>query len=887
MKYFYFILSLCFIQTITNAQWSNTTNLFTDDAQLPVVSASGAQQPSLSVISNPDNGYIIFWEDERKVSTNKKDIYAQKYDKDGNALWGANGVPVAAGLNNEHFISPMNTDYRNYSYACSDNAGGVYICFIDDSIATYDWQRICVQHLRSDGTKAFSKSYIIAQTPSGQTFNFLLPQLVADGNGGFFISYIIDYTSTQEVNVYCYKDVNGTLKYYGGGVVNRNYTTTTDCPQQLISRGATVSDYMLYPSLQSGCNVAMSMSDNSDPNYPTFNAYNKLVRVKKNVNVTDDHGGTIKYKKDSVMVFYTTIWHTVTVTCPGGGIGTAYLLDGNGFQYTGNAGANTYFSKGVELSTDGNINVDVNGATLRQYTGNNTLSNYYTQVTFRKSEKYSDVPYEFKTSPFRPVSFTEYNKPPYLDDLNNTVKDTILNNSSVYPYEFSMKQGGNKIYIAANMYNGPFVRDVYLQQLQLNKKATGSYAVEYTTTKQAGTKIGNEVSTGFGGSDIFYDNPQLATDSSGNAVFYINESGRSPRVSPIINKTQLAWGAMGRRIGSGATANGYYSPVSPFIIYSTAIAGTGFTSLTEQRVGGTQGINIYDRHLDYLTRLNYQPAYKTVKKLANGNPQAYPEIMIGSTKAFSLVEILNYNAGVFSDASPCIAILDNFNLGTIAANVFQNGTATIRRYNNKPYLDRNVTVKPQNLISANASVTMRIFFSTDEFTALKTAYPALTDPSSLAVIKQPYTTGNAPSEYAPITGEVKIPVSTWAAVRSGYYIEFSTTKFAGYNNYYIFPAANTPLKAVDNSSLIADDKKIFIQKIYPTIINNNSLFIQTGNENIKEMLVEIFNADGKAIYQQKCLYQSQSIKLPVVTNGTYNVRISAGDLSFKTSLIKQ
>jgi len=83
--------------------------------------------------------------------------------------------------------------------------------------------------------------------------------------------------------------------------------------------------------------------------------------------------------------------------------------------------------------------------------------------------------------------------------------------------------------------------------------------------KKMASSIGKEVSTGFGGTDIFYGNPKIEPGSDGNALFfYINETGRSPRVSPIINATQLAWGAMGRPVTAGINANGYYYPTLPF-----------------------------------------------------------------------------------------------------------------------------------------------------------------------------------------------------------------------------------------------------------------------------------------------------------------------------------
>ena len=156
---------------------------------MPVCTDVRTQQHSMIIKSYPDGGYILFWEDMRNTAS-QQDIYAQKFDKNGNALWAANGVPVTTGLNNQHLYTATNADYRNYSYAATDSAGGFYITYIDDSLNNYYWPRICVQHIRKNGTAVFTGAgYIIATTPSGQGFTLGSPQLIADGNNGFYIGY--------------------------------------------------------------------------------------------------------------------------------------------------------------------------------------------------------------------------------------------------------------------------------------------------------------------------------------------------------------------------------------------------------------------------------------------------------------------------------------------------------------------------------------------------------------------------------------------------------------------------------------------------------------------------------------------------------------------------
>ena len=151
MKRIYTFFSMI-IALNCSAQWSNTTNEFYDSLHMPVCTEVGDQWYSMSITSYPDGGTIVFWEDKRDGFYSNTKIYAQKYDKNGTRLWAENGVPVSSSANNQHFTFSSNQDYRNRKVAASDNAGGFFITYADDSTATYYWQRMCVQHIKNDGS---------------------------------------------------------------------------------------------------------------------------------------------------------------------------------------------------------------------------------------------------------------------------------------------------------------------------------------------------------------------------------------------------------------------------------------------------------------------------------------------------------------------------------------------------------------------------------------------------------------------------------------------------------------------------------------------------------------------------------------------------------------
>jgi hypothetical protein len=321
-------------------------------------------------------------------------------------------------------------------------------------------------------------------------------------------------------------------------------------------------------------------------------------------------------------------------------------------------------------------------------------------------------------------------------------------------------------------------RDVRLQHLGVERKTSDSFAIEFRTGSNQGELIGAELSTGFGGTDILYDFPLVIVNTTGNALFYIRECGRYIRVSPVLNGAELAWGAMGKPIGTPYFNNILYFPEQP-VVTLDAVNGTGIVSWQDVRnPSSNTGTNIFMRHLDSINVVIFVPGNKKLQLFTNGITAANPAILYGSSKKYSTLEAYNASTG---NTSPVIEILDNYNLGAVHVNVYQN-TGAVRTYNGKAYLDRNFTVTPQNNPNGAATINMRLFFTTAEFDALKVADPTVTDPGSLAVVKQPNTTGTIPDSYMPVTGEETITPVSWKAVDGGYYIEIAIT---GFSNFFI------------------------------------------------------------------------------------------------------
>ncbi|MEO6231881.1 MAG: hypothetical protein ABJB11_14875 [Ferruginibacter sp.] len=778
--------------SIANAQWANTTNQFYDSLDMPVTMALSTQKNPLVLKSYPDGGYFVIWEDDRNTATTKTDIYAQKYDKNGNRLWADNGVPVVNGPNAQFFAFSSNQDYRNRNFAATDSAGGFYLTYIDDSINNYSWQRIAVQHMLNNGSPVFpGAGFLVAQTPPGQQGNFAAPQLIADDNKGFFIAYKYIY-GNDYIEMHCYKDVNGTMQYFGGGRCNENGLQTADIAPcgiktDILYPGTSVTDYNIWPDKQGGCNVVISMNGNSGAQGKIL-AYNRLFRPSKDCKVKTNRRNETgvacpaytDYKKGNVYLLYKLSIDFQKVAC-GGGTGplytyTNYRLLSNGYQEIDIAGYDYNYPKGVTLTASSNMNADLIAVTKRTY-ANNTVSDFVVVGFAYRSEIFDSIP--FQRSSYSNPDFGYNPIPPNFDSLE-FFRDTLLGMSNYYP-DFSLAGGGKNIY-AAGLMGAYGARTVRLQNLQLQKKSGNTYAFTQSTSTKLGEAIGKEISTGFSSYNISYDQPLVSVNSNGKAIFYIREYYRSTRVSPIGSGAQLTWGAMGLPVGTGVFNNSYYNVEQPNLVLDDS-DNTGVVAWRDNRyiTGTNTGENIYMRHLGNLDVFNYQPPVRKIRQLyyTSTNLTANPAVLFGTTSQYSPIEFYN-STGTDPGTSPVAAIKDDNNIGILTANIYQH-VGAIRKYNGIPYLNRNYTFKSEFDVSAS-SVDMLLYFTTAEYNALKAADNTIADPSFLSVIKQPNLSGTVPGIYTPVAGEEILTPVTWDSVAGGYFVKIVAN---GLGNYFI------------------------------------------------------------------------------------------------------
>lgn len=128
----------------------------------------------LDVVSSEPGAYVFTWTDNRSGTTS--DIYAQKLDDYGNALWTNDGIVVCNAIR-----------YQSSPKVCRDENGGVIISWIDSRSTDYN---VYAQRINSAGALLWSTNGVAVSTAGSQGNT----EIVSDYNGGAFIAWY-DYRS--------------------------------------------------------------------------------------------------------------------------------------------------------------------------------------------------------------------------------------------------------------------------------------------------------------------------------------------------------------------------------------------------------------------------------------------------------------------------------------------------------------------------------------------------------------------------------------------------------------------------------------------------------------------------------------------------------------------
>lgn len=138
------------------------------------------------ITADNEGGAIIAWEDQRKGPNEKYDIYAQRIDSEGNALWGHNGLAICSADSNQ--LSPM---------ISVDNTGDAIITWLDNRQDNY---AIYAQGIDRDGAFCWPIGGINVCSYYGRHH---YPRITTDLAGGPILTWY-DYRNGN-ADIYAYR----------------------------------------------------------------------------------------------------------------------------------------------------------------------------------------------------------------------------------------------------------------------------------------------------------------------------------------------------------------------------------------------------------------------------------------------------------------------------------------------------------------------------------------------------------------------------------------------------------------------------------------------------------------------------------------------------------
>ena len=166
---------------------SSGSALWTADGVV-ICSATGDQYYS-EITSDGSGGAIITWFDLRNYGTTGADIYAQRVDSSGSILWTADGVPICTAAGDQWTAR-----------ITSDGSGGAIITWRDGPGSGTTGADIYAQRVDSSGSTLWTANGVpICANEDGQT----RPRITPEGSGGAIITWL-DYrnSGTTGLDIY-------------------------------------------------------------------------------------------------------------------------------------------------------------------------------------------------------------------------------------------------------------------------------------------------------------------------------------------------------------------------------------------------------------------------------------------------------------------------------------------------------------------------------------------------------------------------------------------------------------------------------------------------------------------------------------------------------------
>jgi hypothetical protein len=170
--------------------------LWTPDGVAICSAARDQEYPD--IVSDGVGGAIIVWSDYRSMTN--YDVFAQRVDASGNALWTPDGLAVCTAMENQQTTAIV-----------TDGEGGVIIVWCDQRNGNVD---LYAQRVSAKGTVHWTADGVAFCTQAADQYN---PQIASDGEGGAIVTWFDDRNGAFDI--YAQRvDAWGDIQWTSSGV---------------------------------------------------------------------------------------------------------------------------------------------------------------------------------------------------------------------------------------------------------------------------------------------------------------------------------------------------------------------------------------------------------------------------------------------------------------------------------------------------------------------------------------------------------------------------------------------------------------------------------------------------------------------------------------------
>ncbi len=166
------------------------------------VCTTEASQTNPEIAPDGSGGAVIVWQDFRGASDTGWEIYVQRLNSSGTALWTLNGVAASTAWGTQW-----------YPEIISDGTGGAIVTWADRRNWNSD---ILVQRIDASGTVLWTADGdTVCADPEDERY----PDIIPDGKGGAIVAWTDYQDAGADPNIYAQRvDASGTMLWTEGGV---------------------------------------------------------------------------------------------------------------------------------------------------------------------------------------------------------------------------------------------------------------------------------------------------------------------------------------------------------------------------------------------------------------------------------------------------------------------------------------------------------------------------------------------------------------------------------------------------------------------------------------------------------------------------------------------